>query len=45
MDIVGNSKFTPLESLDNSERSHPTTYIKFRSFRVKSLVVNIRDLH
>ena len=44
MDIVGNSKFTLLESLDNSERGHPTTYIKFRSF-IKSLVVNIRDLH
>ena len=44
MDIVGNSKFTLLESLDNSERSHPTTYIKFRSF-IKSVVVNIRDLH
>ena len=27
MDIVGNSKFTLLESLDNSERSHPTTYV------------------
>ena len=45
MDIVGNSKFTLLESfITPNAVVLATPYIKFRSF-MKSLIVRNRDLH